>query len=485
MENASSQILQSFLFVMLAGALFAVFLTFMANKKSRIKERKEFTEGGNTELFSSVFLEINKLPLSPSQRVQTLQSFSHLFDRELQKRLDLAAAELGQKHEKVLEDKEQTIRFVEEQYRLASEKCEMFIRNYEKIGMEKRQTEAIVRSMAEGLIVVDKEGRILLMNPSAERLLGVKKEEKMGKPIFDNPKDEALVAWAENISGVEEKEIVLKSKEDETRVVVRASNAVIENEDGQTMGMVSILTNVTKQKELDELKSQFVANVSHELRSPLYTVQESLSHLLEKTGGDPEKHKLLTLAKGEMERLTRLINNLLDLSKMEARKFHLNPTLFRLEELLENIVETLQAWAQSKRLTIQLKPVDGPLEVRADADHISQVLHNLLGNALKFTPPGGRITLEAKKINGTETGGPERVRVRVQDTGPGISQEDCGKIFSKFVQLNSPHLAGVGGTGLGLAISKEIIEYHQGKIWVESEEGKGSGFIFEIPSQPL
>lgn len=481
MDGLPPQILQSFVIVMVLGAVFAVILSFMATKKAEVTEKLKGEGGKDTELFPSVFLEINKLPLSPSQRVQTVQSLSHLFNQELQKKLEATTEELNWKHEKIVGDKDRTIQFVQDQFRLVSEKYETISQNYKKMGKERRQTEAVVRSMAEGLIVVDKEGKILLMNPAAEKLLGFKREEKVGQSIFSDLKDEELISWAENISGAEEKEIVLKSKNDETSVVLKASNAVIENENGQTMGMVSVLTNVTKQKELDELKSQFIANVSHEIRTPLYTVQESIGLLLDKIGEDPQQRKILQLAKGEMERLTRLLNDLLDFSKMENRKFRLNPTLFHLDELLQNTVETFRTWAESKRIALELKPSRDRLEVTADRDRISQVLHNLIGNALKFTPAGGKVTIETRKEHKTEPVASGWLQVRIQDTGPGISLGDRERIFEKFVQLSSPHLVGVGGTGLGLTISKEIVKLHRGKIWVESEGVKGSCFVFEIP----
>lgn len=483
LTTSSQQIFQSFLVIMVIAAIFAVALSYLATKRGGIKADHIAKSANREEFATSLAQAFSRLPLPQSERTKTAEAVIHAFDQEVQKQVGLKSQEIAHKFEKIVEEKEKTVQFVEKQYQVVSEKFENLNKNYRKLGTEKRQTEEIVRSMAEGVIMVNKKGEILLMNPAAEKLLGVNKEEKIGKPLLNDLREEQLVSLAHEITGQEEKEIVLQSKNDQTKKVLKASNAIIESEDGQTMGFVSVLSDVTKQRELDELKSAFVASVSHELRTPLHNVQESLSLLLDKVGGElnAQQEKILNIASNNIARLSRLINDLLDLSKIEARQFQLAPKTFRADELIRSITEAFDAWAKSKQITIESK-ISEPLEIEADPDRINQVLTNLTGNALKFTPTGGRVILELRKRQG-EAAGTGAIEFSVQDTGPGIAKKDFQKIFEKFTQLNTPQLQGISGTGLGLAISKEIVELHGGRIWVESEQGKGSRFAFEIPQR--
>jgi signal transduction histidine kinase len=205
--------------------------------------------------------------------------------------------------------------------------------------------------------------------------------------------------------------------------------------------------------------------------------------MLEKALGqiNAEQEKVLGLAKKEIERLSQLINDILDLSKIEAGQLQLKPTVFQASDLLRQTAATFELWAKSKKVVLEIKIPAEPIEMKADPARLTQVLTNLMGNALKHTPSRGKVTLEVKKVRGPESSSPSSIQFSVQDTGPGISKKDQKRIFEKFVQLDSPAHTEVTGTGLGLAISKEMVELHGGRIWVEGEEGKGSRFIFEIP----
>ena len=478
MTDIPPQIFNSFVAIMLVGAVFALTLSVLATKKGQVQaDMKEKTDD---KFSTSVFREINRLPLSTHQQMQTVETIVGLFDKQLHKKLSGVSQELTAKYEKMIEEKDKTVKILEHDYKTVSQKYEEVDKNYRKLGTEKRKTEAIVHAMADGLIVVNKNGEVLLLNPAAEKLLGVKKEDRVGKSILSEVKDEQLVSFAKDISGSEEKEIIIQSPSEQTKMVLRTNNAVIESEEGETMGFVSVLSDVTKQRELDQMKSNFVANVSHELRTPLFTIQETISLLIDQTAGQstPQQAKILTLAKKECERLARLINDLLDVHKIEAKQFQIKPSLFVLNDLVEHTIAGFQAWANSKKMTLEIKLPSHPIQVEADPDRISQVLTNLMGNALKYTPAGGKITVEVKTIKKPDSNNSEWLRVDVQDTGPGIPQKDKNRIFERFTQLGS---APATGTGLGLAIVKEMIEFHHGRVWVESENGAGSRFIFEIP----
>jgi PAS domain S-box-containing protein len=367
---------------------------------------------------------------------------------------------------------------VEMRVKKAVEKVE---REKKVILDEKERVDSVIRNLAEGLLVVDKNGKVVLMNPAAEKLLGVKQNDKVGKHVTDGLKDEQMVAMTSggNLRDSEEevaKKVELVSINDQTKRVLQASTAVIENEDGQTVGMVSVLSDVTKQKEVEELKTKFVANVSHELRTPLVAIQKSLELILGQELGDvnPEQKKFLDIAHRNIGRLSRLINDLLDISKIEAGGMSLKPKKFRAKELADHVIHSLENWAKDKKIKMVTAFSDENVEIEADFDRLTQVLTNLMGNAIKFTPDSGTITIEAKVKK-------DQIEIGVRDTGIGIEPEDQKKIFDKFVQVSLAQPSGVSSTGLGLTIAKEIVELHSGKIWVESEVGKGSRFVFQIP----
>ena len=190
-------------------------------------------------------------------------------------------------------------------------------------------------------------------------------------------------------------EIEVKSMDEETRRILQASSAVIENEDGKTVGMVSILSDITKQKKLDEMKSAFVAQVSHDLRTPLFAIEQSLHLLLEKEPLEitPERQQFLSITQRNISRLSRLVNDLLDVAKLEAGQMRLRKLSFKICDLIHHTAETVRGWAGNRDVKIEERYPQKDLEVEADPDRLSQVMTNLLGNAVKFTPSGGTITL--------------------------------------------------------------------------------------------
>ena len=228
-------------------------------------------------------------------------------------------------------------------------------------------------------------------------------------------------------------------------------------------------------KDLDRLKSDFFSTMSHELRTPLTSIKEGIGLLLEGVGGTvTEKQKrLLNILAEESERLIRLVNSLLDLSKMEAGMMTYSLEPGSLAPLVQRAVTEIGPFAEAKRIKIEARIAEHLPLVKMDADRILQVLRNLIGNAVKFTPDGGRVTLSAERKNGA-------LQVSITDTGPGITAEDLPIIFDKYRQGTTESYR-LMGTGLGLAIVKHIIASHGGQVWVESEAGQGSSFIFALP----
>ena len=413
-------------------------------------------------LRQSIFTEISDLVDSQQRGREITKAVSRVVGKELDKRVKDKEQEVTHKYERVLQEKTQNE--------------EIALKKYKKVLVEKKSTDAVIRSIAEGLVVVDSEGKVVMMNPAAEKLLGVEKQDKVGHPITENLKSEQLVSLAQGTPEQEGKEIELRSSQEETKKILRASSAVIENEHGHTVGMVSVLSDITKQKELDRLKANFIASISHELRTPLIAIDKSVTLLLSKETGslsEPQE-QFLSIAARNLKRLTTLINDLLDMSKLEAKRMKLDRQPTVLLQLIDETLETFSNWAKSKSVKIN-KVVEGNIpEVIVDPGRIIQVLNNLIGNALKFTPSGGDVTIEATLDS-------DSVKVSVEDTGVGIPTQDLSKIFDKFYQSSERAPSDVSGTGLGLSICKEIVKIHGGKIWAESEKGKGARFNFTLP----
>ena len=406
--------------------------------------------------------EISGFVDSQQKGRQIARTVSAVFTQELSKRVESNKEELQKKFDKIIKDKAQNE--------------EIALKRYKKVLNEKKSTEAVIRSIAEGLVVVDSQGKVIMINPAAEKLLGVSKTDKIGKSVSEGTRENQLISLVKGPADNENREIELVSQEDETKKILRASSAVIENENGQTVGMVSVLSDITKQKALDALKSKFVANVSHELRTPLVAIEKSISLLLTKTPGvlTDNQEQFLAIAARNLKRLTNLINDLLDISKLEAGKMRFKLEVASLSNVINEAVEGVESWARSKSITFERNIQSGLPEIEVDSHRIIQVITNLMGNAIKFTPNNGRIIVEACVKDSS-------IQISVADTGIGIPQKDLPKIFDKFYQASERSSMDISGTGLGLSIAKEIVELHRGKIWVESEFSQGARFIFTLP----
>jgi len=235
-----------------------------------------------------------------------------------------------------------------------------------------------------------------------------------------------------------------------------------------------------KLKELDQMKDDFVSSVSHELRSPLTSIKGYVDFILRGKAGPLDKKLIeyLTIVKNNTSRLGMFINDILDLAKIEAKRFDLGKEALELSPLVEEMVTFFQPQAEEGKIQLEAVVPNSISLVSADPDKLRQVFTNLLSNAFKFTPEGGKITIEAKNSDAGNF-----VEIAVKDTGVGIAQEDLKKVFDKFQQIKPSEgkVKKVKGTGLGLAIVRGIVEAHGGRVWVESELSKGSNFIFTLP----
>lgn len=370
---------------------------------------------------------------------------------------------------------------MEEQLRIRGAEVEQLQRQNKRVHEEKQRIENIVHNMAEGMVVLDAQGRIVLVNPAAENLLGISKQD-VGRPIREVVKDEHLLTLTRSIpvnqDSVVEKDIELIGSDESTKRVLRTSSAVVEDPNGNTVGMVTMLNDITRQKEVERIKGEFLAGVSHELRTPLVAVEKSVSLMLDSSAGalSPDQQQFLTIAHRNIKRLTLLINDLLDLAKLEAHKVELRRSLGAFDAVVRDAAENFTQWAQTKKISIECIVQPGLPEFSFDAGKITQVLTNLIGNALKFTPVEGRIAvsadMDAERLN---------VRVAVEDTGPGLAAADMEKVFEKFYQAKDRPVSDINGTGIGLAIVKEIVQMHGGRVWAENAQAGGARFIFTLP----
>ena len=236
---------------------------------------------------------------------------------------------------------------------------------------------------------------------------------------------------------------------------------------------------LSKQRELDDIKNRFISNLTHELRTPVVGMQKAITLLLGESGQsagplNETQTNFLNIVSRNLSHLSRLVEDLLDIAKIESGKMHIKIVPSRLDPIIDNACYSLDTWAKSKDIQI-IKNIDRTFpEIPVDSHKIAQVLNNLIGNAIKFTPQGGRITV-------TSSWHPDRTKVQVSvaDSGVGIAKENIPKLFHRFEQFGDQQ--GISGTGLGLSISKEIVERHGGEITFQTKLKKGSTFTFTLP----
>jgi two-component system, OmpR family, phosphate regulon sensor histidine kinase PhoR len=328
--------------------------------------------------------------------------------------------------------------------------------------------------MSEGLIMTDEFNEVILVNPRATKMLGIMPEQvqEMSKTFIRGFLSELFKELANTDKQLVRKDIDLESPQ---KMILRIDATPAVDSKGKKIGTVILLRDITQEKEVDRLKTEFISTVSHELRTPLTTIRETVSQVLDGILGatTPEQREFLLICLEDIDRLTRIINDLLDISKIEARKIQLKPQMIDIVVLVKNVSMIFQTRFKEKGLELKTVLSGENIPAYADKDKIIQVLTNLVGNSLKFTEKGYiQISVEDKD---------DFVECSVFDTGRGISEEDLPKVFSKFQQFGRVDGPGERGTGLGLSIAKGIIEMHHGKFWVESRLNEWTKFSFTLP----
>jgi two-component system phosphate regulon sensor histidine kinase PhoR len=352
-------------------------------------------------------------------------------------------------------------------------------RSLRDVATEKGKVRTIVNCMADGILVTDREGRTVLTNPAAGRMLGIETIASLAKPLRETVGHEKLIEAVEGVLELTKPEVTIISQE--IRMgdsLIRAHTAAVKSEEGEVLGTVTVLEDMTYLLELDRMKGDFIAMVSHELRSPISAIAQNINLILEGlVGKTTEKQRnLLARAKERSKGLIDLIGDLLEISKIDAGMAMQRKGTLQLEEVVRKVMELMEGEARAKGISLT-STLHSPLPpVLGDKNNLEGVFTNLVSNAIKYTPAGGKVLIEMCPDG-------DYVKTVVQDTGIGISKEDLPRIFDKFSRVKSEKTRGIIGTGLGLSIVKGIVEAHLGSISVESEEGKGTTVTVLLPKQ--
>lgn len=341
-------------------------------------------------------------------------------------------------------------------------------RLFQTAEIGRQRLEAILDSSPDPVLVTDRSDRLLLGNPHAWQALGIFTEPALGSPLDEVIRNTNLLEVLRIGSKKNTCEVTLQ---DEKIYLAVASPILLEDEQ---IGRVCILRDVTRLKELDALKSEFVSTVSHDLRAPLAVMNGSIT-MIEMTGElNDQQNNYITKMRSGIDQMSKLVNNLLDLGKIEAG-IEMSLEMFSLPGFLEKIVSGVQNTASAKKveLTLVVKP-EQDLRIQADMGLLERAMQNLVDNAIKYTPMGGKIKVEYEVAG-------DQVRIKVADTGIGVAPIDQVRLFEKFFRVKRRGMESDHGTGLGLAIVKSIAERHHGQVGVESQLGRGSTFTIQIP----
>lgn len=362
---------------------------------------------------------------------------------------------------------------------------------YEQINRGKDYIENLLENAGDAIVSTDANDKILSWNRAAEVIFGYSKEEAIGMSLAilapqNHPTELQDLRTKVELTGAMRNLEVRRRRKDGSIFNVALAVSPIKDTDDQTIGFLYIAKDITEAKryerrlrQLDHMKSDFVSNVSHELRTPLTAIKGSVDNMLDGITGslNERQSRYLVRIKSNADRLGRLINELLDLSRIESGKIDLVPGNLPIVSLAKEVAEVLRPMATEKLISLEVSHNGDEVFAWADRDKITQVLVNVVGNAVKFTPPNGTVTITVRQ--------PEQktVTVSVEDTGPGIPEDELDKIFDKFYQVARVNKEKTKGAGLGLAISKALIEMHGGQLRIESEVGKGSVFSFTVPAR--
>ena len=342
---------------------------------------------------------------------------------------------------------------------------------------EKNKTKAIIDNFTDGLFVFDTEGKLSSINPQAEIFFDVKSRDIEGKSILELKTfltlEPLINLLGREIEGIFRKEFPLREN-----LILEVSSLPIIGEE-EKLGTLVILHDITREKMIEKMKTEFVSIAAHQLRTPLSAIKWTLKTLLDKDLGEitPEQEDFIEKCYKSNERMISLINDLLDVTRIEEGRYIFKQVSVRLEPIIQSVVSSYEEEIVKRAIKFEFKKPEEKLPILIlDVEKIKLVIGNLIDNAIRYTRPGGRVTVSTRCIK-------NEIEVSVKDTGVGIPLDQQQRMFTKFFRASNVMRMETEGSGLGLFIAKNIIEAHHGRIWFESEENKGSTFHFTIPSQ--
>ena len=356
----------------------------------------------------------------------------------------------------------------------------------ESTESERQRLDSVLTNMTDGVIATDRRGYVIIMNDEAASFLETTEQDALGNSILDIldiRKEYSLRDLIENPD-----ETIIDRSDKDHDLILHAHFSLIQRDSGFVSGLVCVLHDVTEQQKIDNDRKEFVSNVSHELRTPLTSVHSYIEALQDGAWKDPEiAPNFLKVTQEETDRMIRMINDLLTLSRMDSGTQKIDKELVNITELFNYILNRFDMIIKSddnnnekpnKHYRIERRFTKQDLWVEVDTDRFTQVIDNLMNNAIKYSPDGGVITCSLYKTK-------HNVILSVRDQGLGIPRSSIPHIFDRFYRVDKARSRAQGGTGLGLAISKEVVEALGGKIWVESTENRGSTFYISLPYEPI
>lgn len=341
---------------------------------------------------------------------------------------------------------------------------------------EKEKLSSILTNMSDGVVATDDHGRVILVNRRASAMLGVNENEMTGRHIavllgIDPEETEALYNGPSASTLLQ-----LEPAGQDEPIVIRVTFTPIHRREFGNTGTIAVLQDVTEQEEMETTRREFVANVSHELRTPLTTIRSYAEALDDGAMSEPQlAERFVGVIRNETERMIRLVTDLLHLSRLDSNEAPLRMQPADVMEMLDEVADRFSFQMKQKHIRSGMFVEQGIGKVVIDRDQIDQVLDNLMSNALKYTPEGGSIRIEARRNS------EGMLSISVQDTGIGIPKKDLDRIFERFYRVDKARSRNMGGTGLGLSIAREIVKAHGGQIFLESEYGQGTCTTFTLP----
>lgn len=338
---------------------------------------------------------------------------------------------------------------------------------------ERRKLSSVLSHMTDGVIATDRRGRVILINEPASKMLNVSRETIISQPIVSLLNLEEDYSFDDLLN--EQDSVILDYSTHDRPYILRANFSVIQKETGFVSGLITVLHDITEQEKIEIERREFVTNVSHELRTPLTTMRSYLEALADGAWQDPDiAPNFLDVTQTETERMIRLVNDLLQLSKFDSHEYNLTKKDTDFIEFFNKIIDRFEM-TKSQEVTFRRKLPRYPIYVTIDQDKLTQVIDNIISNALKYSPEGGLVSFKVEEHGNT-------IQISVSDQGMGIPKKSLERIFERFYRVDRARSRKMGGTGLGLAIAKELISAHDGHIWAKSVEGKGTTIFFTLPA---